>query len=749
MDLDSAVERIVVEDEDQVRPLHELEAEMPFVDLTGDDDVPGAPVQQPVGPRTHLSTSLVDHPSGERQLAEYTRPSDKLHLRSGMTVEVSHQQERFNADFLKIAAVVRTHGGAIKLRGHMYTRARNIPGLEPQLNEVALIANVVKDDPRDWSRQAMIDIRPQRVLCVRTLRTTNAMNGLYGVSQQLRDQMGPVRLQDHEVLTCRWHYVLVHHNDVKLRQQRADEWLFRRVTERDADKAFAKPDQMNLGQWRGGKNPGGSVTEQGKHEAPFTVLDSDDDERSSTEQEQRFYSGGDMFAGAGGASRGMVNAGIRNLLALDHWDVAAATYRKNFSNTKFYEMDSFDFFIDDTINHRVDILHLSPPCQYYSPAHTVPGKDDDLNMACLFACGNLLEKIRPRVFTIEQTFGLMHPKHEEFFNRLIQAVTKLDYSVRWKVVHFHNWGLCQKRRRLIFIGVAPGEQMPDFPKDSHGPGLARPFARVIDAVPDKHSDLAIQHDKEGALRRDGSAKWDPSGLLPYTITCKGGGNVHWTGKRDFTVREYAWLQGFPTKHSFEGTKTDCVKQIGNAVPPNMSKKLFRHIVDWLKVQDGVGTNPRNVAKTRVREGFERITIQAPSNDMDDDLVFVDQRPKLGSAPGRSILITDSSDEDKEPPRDEDVSDEEMDSLEEETRHMSGGMTLRPFGQFRPDTSNDPDRGFEDNHFAAVDMDGAADPGAINNDDARSDTSHTLVGDGDDVGAMVIDVDEEEDTAMSY
>lgn len=713
------IEAIEIEDDDQARPAEELEAEMPFVDLTSDGPVQLPDSHQPYC-ATHIPTAITSRLEGERDLIEYSRPSDGLKLRRGMTVELAHNEGRFNANFLKIAAVVLTVDGDIKLRGHIYTRTRNLKGyLLRRLNEVALIANVVKDDARDWNRQAMCDFSPEDVTCVRLLRTTNAREDVYGVDRELFDKKGKEWVEEHGVLCCRWHFVLVHHNRDKLRLKRADEWLLRRVTESGADKSFAEKDAVNLAQWRGGKVPGGSVViEEGreKYESPTVDLDPDNAKwATKPDPRPRFYSGGDMFAGAGGTSRGMVNAKIRVQFALDNWDKAAATYRRNFQNTKFYMLDAFNFLIDKNVDHRVDILHLSPPCQFYSPAHTREGRNDMQNMACLFTCGHIIEKVRPRVFTIEQTFGLIHPKHEPYFNALVGDLTRHGYSVRWKVVHFNNWGLCQKRRRLIFIGVAPGEELPDFPEDSHGAGYRRPFARVVDAVPDKETDLSIQHDVERAYARDGPT-WDPAGLLPYTITCSGGGNVHWTGTRDFTVREYAWLQGFPTSHSFEGSKMDCVKQIGNAVPPNMANRLFRHLVWWLKMQDGVCEYPDRIAKSEARKALEAVKIETPPGDEDDDVICVDDRPQLGSSSELSIAISDD-DDDSSTDVNSMGSDEDED--EEDVVFLDYSPPPKPEHRLRPS------RRF----WGRVKRD---------DDDARSDSSCTAVGDGDDVGVMDLD-----------
>jgi DNA (cytosine-5)-methyltransferase 1 len=69
------------------------------------------------------------------------------------------------------------------------------------------------------------------------------------------------------------------------------------------------------------------------------------------------------------------------------------------------------------------------------------------------------------------------------------------------------------------------------------------------------------------------------------MTTHGGQNYHPSGKRDFTLREYAALQGFPPNHVFAGSYVK--KQIGNAVPPCVAKVLFESIKQQLDTVDGV------------------------------------------------------------------------------------------------------------------------------------------------------------------
>ena len=164
---------------------------------------------------------------------------------------------------------------------------------------------------------------------------------------------------------------------------------------------------------------------------------------------QRRYTFGDCFCGAGGMSRGAVSAGLRVHWGFDFNLAACQTYAMNFFRTPIYNVWA-NQFSEAKGDHKVDICHLSPPCQFFSDAHTVQGKDDDMNTASLFAIFNLLEKAKPRVVTLEQTSGLIR-RHPIFFNAVINMFTSRGFSVRWKVMNCADFGLPQRRTRLFIM----------------------------------------------------------------------------------------------------------------------------------------------------------------------------------------------------------------------------------------------------------------------------------------------------------
>lgn len=96
-----------------------------------------------------------------------------------------------------------------------------------------------------------------------------------------------------------------------------------------------------------------------------------------------------------------------------------------------------DWIFNDEIDwrsHPIDVLHLSPPCQYFSPQsylHASVGRINEAAEAALSATEIIVNKMRSRLVTLEETFGITHDTHEGFLNSLVEGLTRHGYSVRW------------------------------------------------------------------------------------------------------------------------------------------------------------------------------------------------------------------------------------------------------------------------------------------------------------------------------
>lgn len=137
---------------------------------------------------------------------------------------------------------------------------------------------------------------------------------------------------------------------------------------------------------------------------------------------------------------------------------------------------------------------------------------------------------------------------------------------------------------------SPGEALPPFPKQTHGgeygerhAGGLLPLATVNDAIQHIPSG-ALNHDVDRAQPRQCPA-YPADAPLRRCITTSGGQNYHPSGKRDFTLREFACLQGFPLDYEFGTTRV--LRQIGNAVPPTVGKAFLEEVKKALLRADGL------------------------------------------------------------------------------------------------------------------------------------------------------------------
>lgn len=200
---------------------------------------------------------------------------------------------------------------------------------------------------------------------------------------------------------------------------------------------------------------------------------------------------GDAFCGAGGTTRGAAMAGLQVLWGFDHWNHACATWRTNFSQAKCYELSSQQFVgraqgskYRKAIDMKVDILHLSPPCQYFSPAHTVDCPSDEMNVASLYAVGPVIKVAKPRVVTLEQTFGIAAARFRKYFNSLIQMFTALSFSVRWAIVPLAQW-VCPSHnpcRQHKESNSLLGATTTAVPLDYHRSLVTRPLSAHIHQI---------------------------------------------------------------------------------------------------------------------------------------------------------------------------------------------------------------------------------------------------------------------------
>ena len=322
----------------------------------------------------------------------------------------------------------------------------------------------------------------------------------------------------------------------------------------------------------------------------------------------------DFFCGAGGCTHGALKAGLDLHCALDNNEAASLTYLSNVPEMQVVSSSSFaaldESFLEYLLqNHRVffhidaytflqyasgrpsyfmvDVLHISPPCQFYSSANTSAGykdpdseggKKDDQNQAALFSVGHAIDLWKPRVVTMEETNGIFHRQHEQDFRSLIQMFTDRAYSVSWREDNATEHDVPSERKRLILRASCPGQRLPAHPAPTSGPRTQQPKKTVNDYICHLDHRLHTHHDPDFTLRR----RNDFLGLgdLPLTniITCGGTLDSHPCGG-PWTIRELASLTTLSDDFIFPSrlTKTQMRTQIGNMVPAKVAEALMRSV----------------------------------------------------------------------------------------------------------------------------------------------------------------------------
>lgn len=154
---------------------------------------------------------------------------------------------------------------------------------------------------------------------------------------------------------------------------------------------------------------------------------------------------GDAFCGSGGTTRGASQAGLIIKWGVDFDKLACASWRRNFPGAICHQKPVFDMIEESQRSEagresaRVDILHLSCPCQYYARCKVGPGPNDDMNVASLFVIEEMVKLAKPRVVTLEQTDGILMEKHLQYFAKVVNMLASLNFSIRWKRVKLQEW----------------------------------------------------------------------------------------------------------------------------------------------------------------------------------------------------------------------------------------------------------------------------------------------------------------------
>ncbi|CAI2554463.1 hypothetical protein AKUA1805_01130 [Apilactobacillus kunkeei] len=332
---------------------------------------------------------------------------------------------------------------------------------------------------------------------------------------------------------------------------------------------------------------------------------------------KRKYNSLELFAGGGGLALGLEQAGFNDvgLVEIDknacdtlkrnrkHWNVI----HEDITNITSSENGIYDYIPN---NIEIDLLSGGYPCQTFSYAGKKKGLDDTRG-TLFYHYAKIMEQVRPKMFMVENVKGLTTHDHGRTIEIMIDVFEKLGYRTTYRVLNAWDYGVAEKRQRMILIGIRDDLEISyQYPKqhdykpvlrdiltdvpDSPGTEYSDAKKKVMELVPaggywrDLPDDIAKEYmgksyysggGRTGMARR---LSWDePSLTLTTSPSQKQTERCHPEETRPFTVREYARIQSFPDDWEFCGGVGSQYMQIGNAVAVNFAKEVGLSIINSL------------------------------------------------------------------------------------------------------------------------------------------------------------------------
>jgi DNA (cytosine-5)-methyltransferase 1 len=384
----------------------------------------------------------------------------------------------------------------------------------------------------------------------------------------------------------------------------------------------------------------------------------------------------ELFSGAGGLAKGLELAGFNHAALIEINQYACRSLCENFDRTKVIFGDVRD--VDWRKFRDINLIAGGPPCQPFSLGGKHQAYQDDRDMFSAAIDG--IEKLQPQVFVFENVKGLLRKSFADYFeyiklrltypgalpdskehwrhhlgelaNLSYSSYVGTKYNVSYRLLNAANYGVPQKRERVIIVGVRSDLQGNFlFPPETHSEdrlfwdmhvtqdywerhkihpaqhpaasaieskilkltkkyGAIAPPSKPWQTIRDTLVDLPnpnSQHGLHDHLFRDGARSYPGHTGSPLDLPAKtikagdhgvpGGENMirFPNGEiRYLTVLEAKRLQTFPDDFVIQGTWGEAMRQIGNAVPVLLAKKIGTALIEALQPE----------AQTRNRDLFK-------------------------------------------------------------------------------------------------------------------------------------------------
>ena len=321
------------------------------------------------------------------------------------------------------------------------------------------------------------------------------------------------------------------------------------------------------------------IGENGRIDAPFPA------------PEKGTFTFIDLFAGIGGIRLGYQAQGGKCVFSSE-WDEAAAkTYYANFGERPFGDIQK----IDPKTIPDFDVLLAGFPCQPFSIIGDKEGFKHETQGTLFFNIENILLAKKPKAFMLENVRNLTAHDGGRTFKVILSHLKRAGYDVHYKVLNALDYGVPQKRERIIICGFRKPvdfEFPPPVPEDER-----KTIADIIDADAEHDKTLYVRPAiRESRLRRLRDKHFPrpyishenvAGSITPHTFSCalRAGASANYilvNDERRPSAREMLRIQGFPDEFKVVVNYGQIKHQTGNSVAVPVIKAVAKRVVAKLK-----------------------------------------------------------------------------------------------------------------------------------------------------------------------
>ena len=342
----------------------------------------------------------------------------------------------------------------------------------------------------------------------------------------------------------------------------------------------------------------------------------------------------DLFCGGGGMSLGANQAGVELVYAVERCPMAAQAYMQNFPDTTIYVGDIKELKSLPALPRRHQtIVFGGPPCQGFSTSNQRTRTLDNPANWMFVEFMRVATLLRPDWIVIENVKGIQETLSGFFLRAIEQELQRAGYRISTVTLNSVDFGVPQRRRRTFVIGSKTGKELKvsspherhvtveeaiaDLPILEQGASVdelpyrclpTSEYAQRLRGAREIVSGNLVTRNSKEVLQRypwvPPGGNWEniPKRLMKsygnpkkchtgiYRRLCANQpsiviGNfrknmlIHPEQNRGLSVREAARIQCVPDKFTFFGSIGFQQQQVGNLVPPPMSRAVMKGILE--------------------------------------------------------------------------------------------------------------------------------------------------------------------------